>query len=297
MVYETSEHKIVYAADKMGTMLGNNDVGQIKRNLITWDHHLQQNWEQYLTPNGQWKYGDATRGRAAQRNTLLEKVKDTEFEDPFPDGNQFLNIGPPLNVIHPVDDYTDDEDTDDDGKKHEGPSPRPQVPGQGLNIPGTRISQDFSHIKISAYKDWHTSSIRVVRDFLKGRMAEKLKSNFTGYEDLQVDRVESAFYHQGWRVDRRAVWLANREVRHGLVRRAIDAESWKDNPPMRYHLLKWEEVEQLMNDLKIKDDDESSDDDNYGRHGRSGSGPGDGDVSHGFDEEESDRNSLFISDR
>ncbi|RDL30830.1 uncharacterized protein BP5553_10175 [Venustampulla echinocandica] len=296
VTYQTNPFRIVYAADNTGTMLGNRNVGQIKRNLITWDEHLQEDWGQYLRSDGGWQYGYTTRGRIQQRKTLLEKFNDADFDDPFPDGNQFLNIGPSINAIHAPGD-------DADNREEEQETPEARFPVRGPTYPNTQIPQDFTHIKVSAYREWKLSSLRVVKDFLNGKMAAKRGSNFPRYEDLQVDRVESAFYDLGWRVDRRAVWSANREVGHNLVRRAIDSQAWKNNPPLRYDLYKGEEVERLMNDLKRREDgisdeeDDESDGDNYGGGGGGGGAPGDGDESDEFsDGGDDDGNPLFVSD-
>ncbi|KAG9238505.1 hypothetical protein BJ875DRAFT_346152, partial [Amylocarpus encephaloides] len=66
-------YTLKYSAAKNNVPLGNRNVGQVKRNLITFDHHWVEHWRCHLTENGQWNFGHATLGRSRLRQAAASK--------------------------------------------------------------------------------------------------------------------------------------------------------------------------------------------------------------------------------
>lgn len=268
--------KFVYAADNKGAWLGCLDVGQIKRNLITWDEHHREKWDEYLTGNGPWKREMANKGRRVQRATLLATYHNRSFRDPFPEG-RVGEIGPALNVIHAPDGAVVYE---------EAAEPR----GRCYN--DTRITFSTAHIKADAYKEANRKPLHVAADFLSGNMANRDNvRNQEGFQMLQLARAESAFLELGWRFDRRAAISASRDVRNGVVNALVDSQAWKDNPPLMVDRFKGGKLRTMLRDLGGggNDDGDSGSENDWG---------GDTDESDDSDtDNQGHRNPLFVGER
>lgn len=216
--------KIHWAADSRGRLTGNRGVGQIQRNLITFNPHISRNWSKFLTKNGQWKYKQATTGRECQYETLRKIWKSRTYVDSYPNGNRDLLVGPSLNAIHP----------------RGGVSDEPPYHEISINAPcyenydNCRIPLNARLIKFNLFEDWNANAFTVVKDFLRGIMANNVgPDNLPGFDAVQADRIESAFFHCGWRVDWRAVRKANKHVRERRVRFANYSRSWRRHRPIR----------------------------------------------------------------
>ncbi|EPE35271.1 hypothetical protein GLAREA_10968 [Glarea lozoyensis ATCC 20868] len=219
--YSRDRYKIVFSGAKHGTKLGNRGVGLGKRYLITWAPHLLKGWKHFLTGNGQWKDGRATAGRVVQRKHLLKLFQSSTFVDPHPDGCPGMYIGPSVNLIHPPR-YREDLDVI-----------RQRKIDAKLCYPNTRIPLTIAHIKVDLYLQISKSPLTVAMDFLQGKMALTNQYSPPGYHIIQADRVESAFFHLGWRVDWRAVYKANKHVREKFVKLAVNSRSWIHQPPLQ----------------------------------------------------------------
>jgi hypothetical protein len=214
--------KIVFSGSNETTPLGNRNVGLGKRYLITWVKYLQRGWSGFLTSNGQWADGQAWAGRRAQRDHLLSLHKDPTFVDPFPKGCPKLYLGPRLNMIHPP------------GGVQEDPAVHRQRKLDAAECyPNSRIPLSNLGIKVDLFLEISKSAIEVVTDFLNGKMAFRTKHSLVDFHVLQADRVESAFFHLGWRVDWRAVYKANKHVREKYVKFAMNSRSWISHPPIQ----------------------------------------------------------------
>lgn len=95
----STAEKIVYAGNNKGAWLGNLDIGQIKRNLITFDEHHRGNWAHLLTDRGQWRYRQVHRGRRLQLQSLKDTFHNPGFRDLYSEG-RIGAIGPSFNAIH-----------------------------------------------------------------------------------------------------------------------------------------------------------------------------------------------------
>ncbi|EHL01091.1 hypothetical protein M7I_2952 [Glarea lozoyensis 74030] len=102
-----------------------------------------------------------------------------------------------------------------------------------LCYPNTRIPLTIAHIKVDLYLQISKSPLTVAMDFLQGKMALTNQYSPPGYHIIQADRVESAFFHLGWRVDWRAVYKANKHVREKFVKLAVNSRSWIHQPPLQ----------------------------------------------------------------
>jgi hypothetical protein len=250
-------YKIEYALNKDGSTLGNLNVGQIKRNLITWDDHHVRQWIHFLTASGTWQRKCAKVGRAAQRSTLLATYRNLNFNDPFPNGTRIRAIGPPLNVIHHEDDET----------PAAGPLAR-LARLRNLNssinstraaercYPDTKIPLSLAGIKVDAYKDEDPNPLTVISNFLTGKMSANPR--LSKFRDQVIDRVESAFYELGWRADRIAIGEVSDQVYRGGTS-AFEPQAWKRALPIKVDRFKGDEVANLMRkvrgDVDLQDDD------------------------------------------
>jgi hypothetical protein len=250
-------HRIEYALNKNGSPLGNLDVGQIKRNLITWDDHHVRKWTHLLTVSGTWQRKRAKFGRAVQRRTLLETYRNPNFNDPFPNGTRIRAIGPPLNVIH----------HEDDESPAVGPLGRlARLRNLNASInsslagercyPGTKIPLSLADIKVGAYKDEDRDPLTVISNFLTGKMSANPR--LSKFRDQVIDRVESAFYELGWRADRVAIGEVSDQVYRGGTS-AFESRAWQRALPIRVDRFKGDEVANLMRkvrgDVDLQDDD------------------------------------------
>jgi len=273
---------IVYAADNKGTSLGNLDVGQIKRNLITWDDHHREKWAGYLTSNGQWQFKMAKKGRRQQRDTLLATFHNRGFRDPFPNG-RIGEIGPGLNVIHAPNGAVYEEIAE----------PR------GRSYPNSRIPFSTAHIKADAYKEVHQNPLQVIAEFLSGNMSNRDKTrNQEGFQMLQLARAESAFLELGWRIDRRAAISASCDVREGVVNTLVQSLAWREHPPRRVDKFKGAAVSKMLRGFGGgggNDDGDSEDSDNTSDSDDSDDWDGDSDDYKG--DGHSKPNPLFVGER
>jgi hypothetical protein len=250
-------YRIEYASNKNGSPLGNLDVGQIKRNLITWDDHHVRKWIHFLTASGTWQLKRAKVGRAVQRNTLLETYRNPNFNDPFPNGTRIRAIGPPLNVIH--------------HKNDESPAAGPlgrlaRLRNLNASInsslaaercyPGTKIPLSLADIKVGAYNDEDANPLTVISNFLTGRMSANPR--LSKFREQVIDRVESAFYELGWRADRVAIGEVSDQVYQGGTS-AFESRAWQRALPIKVDLFKGDEVANLMK--KVRGDVDWQDDD------------------------------------
>jgi len=251
-------YQIIYARDGEGALLGNRDVGQIKRNLITFDGHHSRKWRHFLNRSGAWAYCVAKKGRRCQRDSLLATFLDQSFVDPFPEGRANKAIGPRLNVIH--------YETNTDAALARASNRRSRIvtpPSPDECYPHTNIPLSTQGIKIGAFKKRNPDAIPVIRDFLTGRM--NAHTSGRGNRAVLVDSIESAFYNQGWRVDRAAVEQALEDMVE-LGSTAFGSNTFIQNLPIRIDRFKGEEVEKFMMKVGGKDptrglDSDNSDDD------------------------------------
>ena len=221
-------------------MLGNYDVGQIKRNLITFDEHHLRKWREFLDGTGTWYNGKATKGRARQRETLLKTWLDLSFIDPYPDGRRTKIIGPRLNVIHDITGNNPDHAARASGNPN--PPAPPLTPNQCY--PRSNIPLSAAEIKIDDYKNIDEDSFKVISDFLTGRLKQQRN------QAVQVDRIESAFFDQGWRVHRGAVEEALDDMHQDPGSTAFESDAFLQDPPIRVDKFKGDRVELLIKKLK-----------------------------------------------
>jgi hypothetical protein len=212
----------VFSGGNETTPLGNLNVGLGKRYMINWAKCLQRGWKDFLTNNGQWQDRRATAGRYAQRKYLLSLHKDPEFVDLFPNGCPKLYLGPSLNLIHPPGGVVIDP------AEH-----RRRKLDAAECYPNYRIPLSNLGIKVDLFLEISKSALEVITDFLQGKMAFRTQHSLVGFHVRQADRVESAFFHLGWRVDWRAVYKANKHVREKYVKSAINSRSWTSHPPIQ----------------------------------------------------------------
>ncbi|KAF8854220.1 hypothetical protein BDZ45DRAFT_47378 [Acephala macrosclerotiorum] len=278
--------QIHYAVDNTGDAMGNFNIGRGKFDLITWDEHHIQLWQRYMTAAGVWVRKEGMRGRKYAREQLRQRYHDRRFHDPYPEGKTgSRSMGPPLNVNFKEDDYS-------------GPVPaafrfaRRAVLDKDKCYPETNIPLSADDIKIGAWKAHNPSAIRVVGDFLTGSMAPSM---FGRFAEVQLDRIESAFFELGWRVNRNALQRANEDMRDGRATNAFGSRAWRQAPPIRVDRFKGEEIEELMRGMRedaeaaAGDGDEDDDSDNdrpagpggwqYGGDGGDGSNGGPDDSS------------------
>jgi hypothetical protein len=265
-------YKIVYASDNKGTAFCNLNVGQIKRNLITWDDEHQEKWAKFLTKYGTWVRKKAMAGRRCQRKTLLDHWLDPHSRDRYPRGrDQNRAVGPPLNVVH----------------SKEDPSPgienynelvaviRPAENGE-ICYPGTKVPLSTDGIKFGAWKEAAANSdpLGIAIDFLTGRMAVNPK--FAKDREKRLDQIESAFYASGWRLYRPAMEQACEDMRLGASG-AFQSAAWKSNLPYNFDLFKGKRLhkhlKRMLEDAEIersiengpRDDDGDDDESNTDR--------------------------------
>jgi hypothetical protein len=134
----------------------------------------------------------------------LDTFLNQAFVDPYPEGRRNKVIGPPLNVIHST------NNTSTVHARAPGRTLTATPPAPGECYPHTNISLSTEAIKIGAFKKRNSDAIQVIRDFLTGKM--NTRSSGRGNRAIQVDEIESAFYDQGWRVNRAAVEQALEDI-------------------------------------------------------------------------------------
>jgi len=266
--------------------LGNYGVGLNKKDLITWDDHFSENWEGFLTADGQWGNGVATRGRKVQMAALKRIYADPRFRDPFPTGKSG-SIGSFVNVIHPP----------------EGVGVRPENP-RGKCYRRTKIPLSCSHIKPDAYKEIDPDAFRVIMQFLSGELANRGgNNNQSGFERLQIDRAESAFHEHGFRINRDAAERASQDVRTGRVNTLINSNAWGDHPPLRVDRYKGKRVTRLIKKMwkalasPDRDDDESDREDDNESDDDQPNDSNDEDTDYDSDDDDGNQNSRWMENR
>ncbi len=211
--------------------------------MITWDDHHRQKWAHFLTGHGTWQRRKKMKGKKLIINSLRETYHNPRFHDPHPDGKADRTIGPPLNNLFVTDDYS-------------GAMPAglrfvaERVLAKDKCYPGTNIPLSTDGIQFGSWKEEHPhnpSAKRVVGDFLAGLMAN---TTFVRYHVRQLDRIESAFFELGWRVNRHALLQANNDMRDGKAANAFGSTAWRQAPPLRVDQFKGEEIEKLMNNMR-----------------------------------------------
>ncbi|KAH8679000.1 hypothetical protein BGZ60DRAFT_513245 [Tricladium varicosporioides] len=242
---------LMWANDTYGTPFGNWGVGQIWRNMITFDEHHQRHWVNYLDAYGTWKHRCARRGRAAQHAYLKKIWLDRNFVDPYPQGRA-VAIGAPLNVVR-----SPDEIANEPYRAH-----RPDI--NGPRYPGTRILLTPSGIEINRYKDWDPDAMRVIKEFLQGRMFCRDREQQSGWERTLLVQVESAFFEVGWRIDRAALRETMHAIRDRQARNAFECDAWEDYPPLMVDPIRGVALQAFMDRIKqgLDNEEEELDTDN-----------------------------------
>ncbi|KAF4636272.1 hypothetical protein G7Y89_g1815 [Cudoniella acicularis] len=253
-----------WANDATGTPFGNKRVGQIWRNMITWDKHHERHWAEYLDNYGTWVRKCATVGRKAQRDYLLRIWLDPNFVDPYPRGKATV-IGPPLNVIHAPDALQ--------AVPHRAHSPDPN----GQCYPNTRILMSTCGISTTAWKDAGDTPLEVIELFMRGRMFNRDMAYEDGYEKQLLMQIESAWFEVGWRVDARAMRDAMHAIRDGVVRNVFATDEWVSHPPLKIDQHKGDQVERMLDRIRRDLDDDDSGDDGFGGGGGGGDDDNDDD--------------------
>jgi hypothetical protein len=191
---------------------------------------------------GTWLYGNAIRGRRCQRKTLLDTFLNPSFIDPFPDGRNVKAIGP-LNVIHNTSDNTRAGAARVSGSR----TPASPTPTPDECYPSTNIPLSTEGIRVGAFRSSNHDAVKVINDFLTGRL--RYNSAVQRNRAVQVDCIESAFYDQGWRVDRAAIKQALEDLQQP-GNTAFDSAAFNQDLPIRVDNHKGEEVEKLMAKVK-----------------------------------------------
>jgi hypothetical protein len=213
-----------------------------------------------LNLKGTWTYGNAVKGRRLQRQTLLKTFLDPTFVDPCPDGRENKVTGPRLNVIH----YINDKSGSAKGARGRGVSgsanATPAFTPPDQCYPSTNIPLSTEKIKIGAFRDINRDPVKLIGNFLTGNLTYYPTGHVQRKQ--QLDQIESAFYDQGWRVDRAAtdrVLDDMQQVGHS----AFETDAFVQNLPIRVDQYKGAEVEKLMARVggKAPSDDTNSHDD------------------------------------
>lgn len=165
---------------------------------------------------------------------------DLSFIDPYPDGRRTKIIGPRLNVIHDIAGNNPNHAARASG------NPTPPAPPFTPNqcYPRSNIPLSAAEIKIDDYKNIDQDLFKVISDFLTGCL--KQQRNLA----VQVDRIESAFFDQGWRVHRGAIEEALDDMHQDPGTTAFDSDAFLQDPPIRVDIFKGDRVERLINTLK-----------------------------------------------
>jgi hypothetical protein len=199
------------------------------------------------------------KGRRCQRQKLLDVFLDPTFIDPYPNGRDNKVIGPPLNVIHHIDDKSASAAGRGSGRGAAGSaSATPNFTPPDQCYPDTNIPLSTKKIKVGAFEESNRDATKYILNFLTG----KLKYYPAGHvqRKQQVDHIESAFYDQGWRVDRAAVDSALEDMKE-LGRNAFDSNAFTQDLPIRVDRIKGEEVEKTMVKVGGKEPNGGSDPD------------------------------------
>lgn len=225
--------------------------------MITFDEHHQRHWADYLDAHGTWMHRCAIKGRAVQYAYLKKTWLDRNFVDPYPQGNT-VAIGAPLNVVR-----SPDAIENEPHYVH-----RPDT--NGPRYPGTRILLTPSGIEINRYKDWDPDAMKVIKDFLQGRMFCRDREQQSGWERTLLVQVESAFFEVGWRIDRAALRETMHAIRDRQARHAFECDDWEDYPPLMVDPVRGAAVQAFMDRVKRGldgDEEESNSDDGFGGGG------------------------------
>lgn len=85
---------------------------------MTFDHHLREQWDEYLNEKGTWNIKYAQRGRAKRIACLFREWR--RQNDPRVE-RRAIELGKPVNVIHVAGEGSSDEnDDEDDVRQHQG---------------------------------------------------------------------------------------------------------------------------------------------------------------------------------
>jgi hypothetical protein len=232
-----------------------------------------------LNSKGTWAYGKATKGRRLQRQTLLETFLDPTFGDPYPNGRENKITGPRLNVIH----HINDKSRSARGGKGRGVSnsanSTPAFTPADQCYPDTNIPLSTEKIKIGAFRDINRDPIKLISNFLTGNLTYYPTGHIQ--RKHQLDQIESAFYDQGWRVDRAAVDRVLDDMQ-ALGHKAFDTDAFVQNLPIRVDQYKGAEVEKVMASIAGKEPSNGTDSDD------------DADNDPGDNDDDDDPNSLFV---
>lgn len=134
-------------------------------------------------------------------------------------------------------------------------------------------------IKIGAFRDINRDSIKLISNFLTGNLTYYPTGHIQ--RKHQLDQIESAFYDQGWRVDRAAVDRVLDDMQ-ALGHQAFETDTFVQNLPIRVDQYKGAEVEKVMASIAGKEPSNSTDSDDDAEND-----PGDND-------DDDDPNSLFV---
>jgi len=122
--------------------------------------------------------------------------------------------------------------------------------------PDTNIPLSLAGIKVDAYKDEDPDPLKVISNFLTGKMSANPR--LSKFRDQVIDRVESAFYELGWRADRVAIGEVSDQVSRGGTS-AFESRAWQRALPIKVDRFKGDEVANLMRkvrgDVDLQDDD------------------------------------------
>ena len=201
------------------------------------------------------------KGRHLQRRTLLKTFLDPSFVDPYPDGRENKVVGRRLNVIHYINDKSGSGRKGGRGRGASGStSATPAFTPPDQCYPDTNIPFSTEKIKIGAFRDINRNPVKLISNFLTGNLTYYPTGHVQRKQ--QLDQIESAFYDQGWRVDRVAVDRVLDDMQE-LGHKAFETDTFVQNLPIRVDHYKGEEVEKVMASVanKAPSDDTNSNND------------------------------------
>lgn len=281
--FEENKHSsdgwaIVYASDPEGSQFCNLNVGLNKVDSITWDDEHQQGWYNLLTSGGSWQWKRAKLSRNSRRQALLDHWLDRRSRDRYPQGRDHDRyIGPPINVIHSVDDKS--KATDEFEFEEYAEATRAKLRNADC-YPGTKIPFSTEDIEVGAWRDaGRNNPLEVAADFLTGFMANH--NNLARVQARRYAQIESAFYALGWRLDRVAMAQATEDIRNGRAgpnNTVFQSPSWTPRSCLRVDRFKGKDLRRLMRRIRKESDDDSDEEgDNNDGGGDDDDGGGNGD--------------------
>lgn len=162
---------------------------------------------------------------------------------------------------------------------------------------GTNIPLSTEGNQIDAWKEVNPRepcAKQVITDFLTGKMANGI---FALYVKRHLNRIESAFFACGWRVNLNAMRQANQDMRENNAVNAFSSKAWRQSPPFKVDEFKGEEIEELMRLMREDAGNIGGGNEGDDEHGR----PNDGQKTHRAshvtsDSESDDESSIEDSD-